>query len=423
MIEYNYNFEIMSNLAFFESAFDDTIIKRYDHSTGIPHSDDSIKINYIYGPKSRALQDLRGQPDTIKFPIVAITMDGMSRDNDRIKSKDFIDYQDAAGNIVTLKAIPWNINVTMSVMAKYQEDVDQIIGNFAVMCNPYIIFSWREPKSGRDVRSQVLWNGEVKYNYPTVGGDLVNDAPYRLEASTSFTIKTQLYRTSIENTKPICKINLDVITSDQFYCNPTQLELATTDNSKDHFDILGRPQLKFVDNYYFRVGDTPIITLQGDGFDGTFALLLSGSNPDMYPLSQYNPVSGSDIIINGYAVPEFTIPNAQQLTFNLPAPSAFGFCDIIAVNKCGYGQLTVDANRCNRVLNPYPTSVPAHYSWTVDQYPYLNGLIVTNNLNNGFTIDYGMPIIVVDENNVDRDAVLTEIRRLMTLGDISVNDL
>lgn len=427
MIEYNYNFEIMSNLAFFESAFDDTIIKRYRRNNAdpkeLPVAEDSIKINYKYGPKSRILEDLRGQPDTIKFPIVAITMTGQGRDNDRQKTKEPITYKDVTGALVTLYAIPWNINVAMHVLAKYQEDVDQIIGNFAVLCNPYIIFSWREPKSGRDIRSQVLWDGNISYDYPTVNGDLANDAVFRLSATTNFTIKTYLYRTAIENEKPICKVNFEVVAVDQFYCKSAERIESTANNTTDRFSILGRPQLRYVDNYYFQTGQTPTINLQGDGFNGTFALFVSGSNPDMYPLSRYNPISGSDISFNGYAVSEFNIHNSQSMTFTIPAPSAFGFCDLIAVNNCGYGQLTIDANRCNREVNPYPISVPEHYSWCVNQFPFLNGLVVTNNLNNGSTIDYSLPIIVIDENTIDRDAILQKIKELMELGDISIDEL
>lgn len=427
MIEYNYNFEVMSNLAFFESAYDDTIVKRYkrdnDNPGSEPIAEDSIKVNYKYGPKSRILEDLRGQPDTIKFPIVAITMTGQARDNDRQKTKEAINYKDETGKMVTLYAIPWNINVAMHVLAKYQEDVDQIISNFAVLCDPYIVFSWKEPKSGRDVRSQVLWEGSISYDYPTVGGDLANTEPWRLSATTNFTIKTYLYRTSVDNVKPICRVNLDVVAADTFYCKSAERISKTLENQTDHFSILGRPQLRYVDNYYFQAEQTPTINVQGDGFDGTFALFVSGSNPDMYPLSRYNPISGSDAFFNGYAVPEFTINNPQSLTFTIPAPSAFGFCDIIAVNGCGYGQLTVDANRCNREINPYPVSLPDHYSWCVNQFPYLNGLVVTSNLHNGYVVDYTQPIIVIDQNTVDRDALLDKIRELMILGSISADEL
>lgn len=416
----------MSNLAFFESAFDDTIVKRFRRE-GISNNitvTDRIKINYIYGPKQRVLQDLRGQPDAVKFPIVSIQMMGQSRDNERIKNKqETINYKDVDGNYISVQAIPWNINVTLSILAKYQEDVDQIVGNFATLVNPYIVFSWREPKSGKEIRSEVHWDGDVKYTYPTHGGDLTADQPWRLEANANFVIKTHLYRTSVENVKPICKINLDVIPVDKFYCDYSTLSAYGAQVPQDNFDLYGYPQLKWVNNYYFKVGDTPNIKIQGEGMGGIYGLFLSGSNPQMYPLTKYYPVSGSNESFYGYAIDSFEIPNTQEIIFDLPAPSAFGFCDVIAVNKCGWSKLTTDANRCNRVLNPYPTSLPAHYSWCVEQYPYLNGLIISNNLNDNLEITCDEDIIVVENDVVDRDAILEKIRELMELGGITAEEL
>lgn len=422
MVEYNYNFEVATNLSFFQSVMDDIVIKRYDHSTG--RFTDSIKVNMKFGPKTRLLEDKRGQADTIKFPAIAITTNGMKRDNDRIKNKlEPISYKTEDGQYVTLYAIPWNIDVTMHILTTFQEDVDQIVMNFATISNPYVVYSWQEPKSGRQVRSEIHWSGEVQYNYPTVAGNLDSTTPWKLEASTTFTIKTHLYRTSVENVKPICKINLDVIPVDKFYCDYPTLSAYGAQVVQDNFDLYGYPQLKWVDNYYFKVGDTPRIKIQGEGMGGIYGLFLSGSNPQMYPLTQYYPTSGSDESFYGYAVESFEIPNTQEIIFDMPAPSAFGFCDIVAVNKCGWSKLTVDANRCNRVLNPYPTSLPEHYSWCVEQYPYLNGLIISNNLNDNLEIDCETDIIVVENDVVDRDSILEKIRELMELGGITAEEL
>ena len=166
MKDYNYNLEVTTNLAFFKSVFDDTTIKRYNHKS--KEAVDSIKVPLYYGPKQRIIQDIKGKTDTIALPVASVAVNGMSRDNERVTNKnEDIVYKDEQGNFINLRAIPWNINVTLTILAKYQEDVDQIIQNFAVFCNPTVAFSWREPKSGRDVRSIVKWNDEITYNYPS----------------------------------------------------------------------------------------------------------------------------------------------------------------------------------------------------------------------------------------------------------------
>ena len=85
MDDYNYNFEISKNLKMLESVLDNTVIYRYEDMTG--KITDRIKVNFIYGPKTRILQDIKGQPDTVKLPIIAMTTTGMSRDDSRNKNK------------------------------------------------------------------------------------------------------------------------------------------------------------------------------------------------------------------------------------------------------------------------------------------------------------------------------------------------
>jgi hypothetical protein len=425
MIEYNYNMEVIKNLAMFESAFDDALVKRFDFST--QRVTDTIKVNYVYGPKGRTFIDLEGQPDTVKFPIVAVNLVSQARDNDRIRNKiDPLDYQNADGSWASIVAIPWNMKISMDIITKSQQDMDQIIQNFVVYTNPYLVYSLREPKTGRELRVEVLWDENITHNYPGANDNLEANKTQRWTSSTSFTIKTFLFRTKIQQVKPICFIQDKIIIPDKFYCDYMNLSRPDNTTAQLDYEISGKPILRYVDPYYFRTGQTPTITLQGEGFANTFAVFLSGSNPAMFPNSvQYVPGSaqGDNTIFTGQIVETFSSTNPLELSFTMPSAAALGFVDIIAVNPCGFGQLTVDANRCNRVKNPYPITVPEHYSWCVQQFPFLNGLVITNDLNPGTVIDKNLQIIVIDEASYDRDALLAEIRRLMTLGDFTVDDL
>ena len=68
--------------------------------------------------------------------------------------------------------------------------------------------------------------------------------------------------------------------------------------------------------------------------------------------------------------------------------------------------------------------MPEHYSWCVLQFPYLNGLIISNDLNDDFLIDYNEPVMFFEEDSIpDRDAVILKIQELMILADITVDDL
>ncbi len=428
MIEQNHNFEIETALLHFQSALDGAVINRYAGDWADPsqnlatrQASQKIKVNYVFGPKQRIIADLEGKTDTVKFPIVAICPTGMGRDDARLKNKnDTIKFRLKDGNYGNYHVIPWNINVSISIMTRFQEDMTQIISNFAVISNPYFIFSWREPKTGLDVRAEVYWDGQMSMEYPGASNDLPPNTPFRVMGTANFVIKTFLYRTEIENTAKICKIDTDIIIPHKFYCNYDKLSEDNNVNAVDNHIIEGRPQLRYIDNWYLKTGDSFKINIQGDGFALTDAIYLSGNSDDIYPLKEYEHAG---IKFKGYLVPEFDIIDSQHLSFHLPSPSAFGFVDILAINECGIGQLTVEANRCARVLNPYPIDNPEHYNWCVLQFPYLNGLVVSNNLNDNFEIDPNEEIIYFDQDNFDKDAIIEQIRTLMQMADISIEEI
>ena len=420
MEEYNYNFEISKNLKMLEHVLDSMEIRRYEDMTG--KQTDRIKVNFIYGPKSRILQDITGKPDTVKFPVVAMTTTGMRRDDSRNKNKtEDIIYKNEQGGFTNIRAIPWNIDVEITILGKYQQDVEQIIQNFSVFFNPYIVYSIREPKTGNELRVETHWDGSIGMDYPTVGGPLDNKVPYRLTATAKFTIKTWLFRTTLTPVKPICFIYDDIIITDMLDCDYGTMSEYASANQTDYYSISGQPQLRFVNEYYFKTTDTPTINVDGGGFQQVTNLYLSGNNSAMYPMSAFTMPDG--MVINGYPIDTFSLISPQRLSFQMPAAGGPGMVDIIAVNDCGWSKLTKDANRCNRVENPYPVTVPEHYSWCVEQYPYLNGLIISSDLNAPTVIYEDAQIIYYEPEEVDRNAIIEQIKELMQLGEITVEDL
>lgn len=377
MKEYNYNFEIATNLKMFQHAFDETIVKRYDESNRLPK--DSIKINYIYGPKQRIIQDILGQTDTVKLPIVAITTTGMNRDNERVKNKlQEITYKTPEGDYINLKAIPWNINVQMTIMCKYQTDLDQIITNFAVHTNPYIVYSWKEPRSQREIRTEVFWDGNLAIEYPGGQADLPHNSPFRIMATANFVIKTFLFRTSLDIVKPICYINSDYIITNNFYCNYEDLTANTANNLRDSFTIEGRPNLRYIYPYIVTESTTRKLKLQGSGFTDTMQLYASGNSDLIYPDSTvyYPNTADTSFSVVGVPITSYELISFNEIVFNLPAPHYSGLVNIIAANQCGVGKLTTDANRTSRLENPYSPDMDEYNSWTVEQFPYINGVLV-----------------------------------------------
>ena len=196
-----YGFEIKDIMKQFVSAFNSIIINRYNKDRAVQ---DRIQANFIYAPKERVIHDLVNKNQHIKLPVVAVSMNSVSRDSERVFNKIPGFYVSKApsvsgGSIDTNffpTPIPVNISVSMDILTRFQTDMDQILSNFVPYNNPYIIISWKVPSSQNlvsdlEIRSEVLWSGDVSLSYPK---EVSGTMPYRIEANTSFTIKGWLFR-------------------------------------------------------------------------------------------------------------------------------------------------------------------------------------------------------------------------------------
>ena len=203
MKSYSYHFEIKDLITQFVNAFDNIIIKRYDQNR---ISKSSVQVRYVYSPKQRVIYDLVNKAQNLTVPVVAISISNVSRDENRVFNKinGFYYPQGVSDRNETSKSdfykspVPVNITLNMSILTKFQTDMDQILSNFIPYNNPYIILSWKVPEDmvqdgfviPQEIRSEVLWNGNVALSYPT---DIAASEKYRIAGDTSFTIKGWLF--------------------------------------------------------------------------------------------------------------------------------------------------------------------------------------------------------------------------------------
>ena len=178
----------------FVAAFDDIIINRYNKSREVV---DKIQVRYLYSPKERVVYDLINKNQNLTVPAVAVSVAGIERDGDRVFNKIFGMYDvlsDTSTSRYVPSPVPVNIDMTMSIVTKFQTDMDQILSNFIPYSNPYIVLSWPLPSAFTDelveLRSEVLWSGSVNMEYPS---DLQASNIARITADTSFTIKGWLF--------------------------------------------------------------------------------------------------------------------------------------------------------------------------------------------------------------------------------------
>lgn len=300
-------FEIKDIMTQFVSAFNDVIIDRHDRDKNVRSR---AHVRYVYAPKQRVVHDLTNKARHITLPVVAVSITGMERDVSRVFNKIEGAYYGGdernasvpkTENIVNTRHVPQpvpvNIDVSMSILARYQTDVEQIISNFVPYNDPYIILSWKLPDEFTDIeqeiRSEVLWSGNCDISYPD---ELTANDPYRLSCDTTFTIKTWLFRdapgpiTNIHkittNITPVNNIDPSFSFSLPFYDDVTE---------RSYIEGLG-PSLTaapFITHVNTDVGienevlGYNLATVTGVYLSGNTINALSGENIDKYNKNEY----------------------------------------------------------------------------------------------------------------------------------------
>ena len=148
MKDYTYFFEIKNLLTQFVAAFDETTIKRYNKDR-VP--EEVIEVRYVLAPKQRVMHDIVDKAQNLTLPVVAVNVTSITRDNDRVFNKlnnlhNFVNEKDSR---MVRMPVPVNISISMSILTRYMDDMDQILSNFIPFNNPYIILSqfffWIDP--------------------------------------------------------------------------------------------------------------------------------------------------------------------------------------------------------------------------------------------------------------------------------------
>lgn len=214
-----FHFEIKNLLTQFVAAFDDTVISRFDKDR---NAKSNIDVRYVFAPKQRVMYDIVNKAQNITLPVVAVNLDSISRDEDRVFNKltsSFIpttETENPKSSSRFLMPVPVNLEVSMSILARYMQDVDQIISNFVPYNNPYIILTWKVPDDygaeyDQEIRSEVLWSGNLSYSTPT---DTTFSEKFRITVDTSFTIKGWLFPEEKDTSGNIYQIDNNFIAVD-----------------------------------------------------------------------------------------------------------------------------------------------------------------------------------------------------------------
>lgn len=349
-------FEIKDMVTQFIAAFDDVVISRYNKDR---QEQDKINVRYIYAPKERVMYDIINENKTITLPAIAVSITGINRDETRVFNKlDGFYYQGTVGEEKTsthIKSpIPVNISLKVSVLSRYQTDMDQIISNFVPFCNPYVIVSWKVPTAfdltnEQEIRSEILWDGNISMSYPT---ELTSSKKARVTADTNFTIKGWLFKNTTgpagnifyidQNTNLENKLeNYDNFESlsGNTYTFPTSTGLISDTQS---INISGTPTISEIfyngvqlfDDITLTSDVTGSVRLNGNRFNDITNMLLSTNNSSFYTNLTSIDDFTRQIAISGQVV-NYTVIDDNRMTVEMPAIDS-GSIRFIPYNIAGY---------------------------------------------------------------------------------------
>lgn len=322
MQKYSYHHETLDVLTQFCAAFDDCFIYRYTKGR---EAKEKINVRYIFGPKDRIIHDIVTQNEQFTLPVIAINQTSIKRDPSRVSNKEKYMHRhlkDGSNNIARIpQPIPVILTLDVSIVAKFKEDIDQIVSNFIPYCNPYFIIAWKVPASfGMDfideLRTEVTWSGDVSFENPT---NLDAQDKYRIVGSTSFTLKAWIFPPDELPQAPIYTVRADFVVSDihsKIFNIEDYQELPTIDYT--HTDVITISAFpEFTNVFYTLSGDNiPVIediTINGDRLNN---FLINGKRFDYnnsWYLSSGNTTLNLDYeeittarfpTISGYKLPE-----------------------------------------------------------------------------------------------------------------------
>jgi hypothetical protein len=367
------------------NAFSDIVIKRFNNNKDLR---DQIKTRIVYAPKQRVLADLLDKDQNLQLPVVSVSIGGMARDDSRVFNKILGTYYTPTGKTNSVHergVIPVNVSYNISILTRYQQDMDQILSHLLPYINPYFIVSWRTPsRPEHEIRSKVTWDGSVNIEYPQ---EQNASQVARVAANLSFVFQGWLFQTSqeIEN---IYTFNTTLINAG----NASYEDLIATDKAQltglntvivDNFIYSAvPPRPKFVDPVYALTNVIQPFDVWGMGFDLITNAYLSGAPVAAFSSLQ-NPFSAVNELSAKY--PAFTAYKLlssdwsynrfeSSMRFHTPLMPTTGKIDLILENIKGYGKLTENVPVNN--FNPYVQGSPSYNNWTYEQLPYLSGIEV-----------------------------------------------
>lgn len=234
----SYNQELKFALCQIIDVFNNIEIYRFDQTN--MSIAQTIVVPCIYGARNRILKSAENANFTLKPPLTTFILKSVRRDERRVHTPHAtFEFNSGSNSPINNIGIPVTLSYEFSIMAKYQDDVDQILSNFAVHFNPDIYVVWPNPYGTGQIKSQITWDGSISMSDDEIS-KLPENSPWRISPTMNFEYKTWLFpgMSLFDSTSGyvIDKINLNgysgaIYGMDKYYVAPTIVDFEDYKNS------------------------------------------------------------------------------------------------------------------------------------------------------------------------------------------------
>ena len=155
-----------------------------------------IPVTCVLDQRSRIVKNWENAEKraTIKLPMITINRSGYSRNSERLNSiNNEVKYEMTSKkrSYDLLTPIPVDITYSVSIIAKYPSDIDQIASNFMVFFNNDVFVQCTHPKyDGIMMNNQVIMGDSIQEEHPA---EMDGSADDLITSTFEFTFKTYLF--------------------------------------------------------------------------------------------------------------------------------------------------------------------------------------------------------------------------------------
>ena len=285
----SYNNEIKYSTAQILDFFNDIVIDRRDGQNNV---EKLLRVPCVYGNRSRILKSLENKNKTLSVPLIVLSLKRLSKDSSRVNDINrnlTMQYREGDFDPATTRPVPLNLDYELTLVSKFQEDVDEMMTNFIPFANPDFYVVLKHPKlPGVNLKCQVVWSGDIPLTYPE---EMDANAAYRCIGTTTFTFKTWVFPGMGEDFKDgpvIHKIN---------FC-PRIFQVGEDGYMLDRwYDV---PRWMTFDDYRQNI-ICGLIMPDYEHWSNTSGYVNVRDNSDWLRISGgYDPISGTMVGLSGY---------------------------------------------------------------------------------------------------------------------------